>query len=240
MKNFFANIKTRYLIGIVVAIVFAVFNLLVFVLSDMSKAQANFWCGYVFCCIAFVIMAAIILITTIPKKQIFSVVSPFYMGTLGYLFVTLIFNTILICFPDGSGWDAKLGIIPNIVLLSIYLIFMILAFIGARHIAQDTQQTYQAVVEIRSLANVTLSLESEIASPSARQEVHRLGEDIKYSDPMGNGDTASLDDDLRRAIDILKELVFNEASEEEITKAAKRARAILRNRNAVLKSTKVS
>lgn len=239
MKNFMSNVKSRYLVGLIVLIIFGLFNMFVFVFSDMNRAQANFWCGYIFTSLAFLLMFAVVVLTTIPKRQIFNVVGPFYMATMEYLGITLVFNIFLLAFPDGTGWDAKLGVIPNVVLLAIYIIYMIVLFIGARHISQDAQRTYAAVTEIRSLANIVFAFEPDVASAAAREEVHRLGEDIRYSDPMGNQATASLDEDLRRAISVLGELIAAEESEEDITKAAKRARAILRNRNAVLKSSKV-
>lgn len=233
----FDKVKSRYLVGIIVGIIFILWNIIVFVATDMERAKVNFWWGYSFVALAFVITALVVIFTTIPKQTVYAVIFPFYTGTIVYFAVTLIYNIFMIAFPDGE--DVKVPVIPNIFIIAFYIIYMIIVFIGARHMTRASQKINQSATDLRLLTANVKSLEAEITSEAAKTEVLNLASDIRYSDPMGNAHSAPIEEELDRAIQILKEKVYEDAGEEEIVKAAKKCRAILRNRNAVLKASKI-
>lgn len=246
MKKFLESVKNRVLTSIIVGIVYVVFTILVFTLSDMSAitapgaGMANFWCGYIFASISFAATILVIIFTTFPKGQTISVLSPAYFSTAAYLLISLIFNSILIAFPGGSGSDAKLGVIPNIALIALYAIALILSFMAARHVNKDTLEVQRKVVDIRGLSSDFRLLADEY--PSCSQEVRKaiadLADDISYSDPLGNESTAGIEESIRRVPEEIRALL-EANNDEEALKAISKAKAFLKRRNAILKDSKI-
>lgn len=231
-----AKIKNRFLSVIIWAIFFVIWNVLVFVIPDLSTAKANFWCPYVFTAIAFILVAVLMCYFKLSKNVIFNVLAPVYIVAGAYMAITLIMNTIFMCFPTGENLKASL--IPNIVLLLLFVAAEIVVYMAYSHIKGDSEKTYAKVRSLRTLAVSVSSLEYLAKDSEVKSKVKALAEAVKYSDPMGVEETAEAEDELKAQIEVVKTLLNAEADKDAALSAIAKADALLKTRNELLRAVK--
>lgn len=231
-----AKIKNRFLSVIIWAVFFVIWNVLVLVIPDLSAAKANFWCPYVFTAIGFLLVAAIMCYFKLSKHVIFNVLTPFYIVAGAYMTITLVMNTVFMCFPDGE--NLKSSLIPNVVLLLLFVAFEIIAYIAYSHIKNDSEKTYAKVRNLRTLAVSVNSLEYLAKDPEVKAKVKALAEAVTYSDPMGVEETAEAEDELKAQIEVVKTLINADADKGAALSAIAKADALLKARNELLRAVK--
>lgn len=231
-----AKIKNRFLSVIIWAIFFVLWNILVFVIPDLSTAKANFWCPYVFTAIAFILVAAIICSFKLFKSVIFSALTPFYAFAGIYMAITLIMNTVFMCFPEGENLKASL--IPNIILLLLFIASEIVAYMSYFHIKGDSEKTYAKVKSLRLLSASVNSLEFFAKDAEVKSEVKKLAEAVSYSDPMGVEKTAEVEEELKEQVEVIKNILTAGADKDAALSAIAKATSLLKMRNELLRSVK--
>ncbi len=236
------TIKGRYLALILEAILFVIWNVLVWVLSatlaNLSVANVFFWLGYVFNVIAFAAVAVVLLLVKSSKNANFSVLSPTYIFSAIFFAIVIIMNSVFIAF--GFGWPAPIAavLVPNLVLLLAYAgaVIASVMMIGRTEKLNDEIDKKYASIKGLGISVGTIAAMSEDAE--VKRALLALRESIDYSDPMGRPETEDAELDLANKIDEIKFMVQSGDEKDDILKKIKNASVALTARNETLKSLK--
>lgn len=221
---------------IILGALFAIWNILVWTLTDLKNAKVNFYCGYGFICLAFILVACVLFLLKPRKHATAPVLIPGYIVCIAYFAITFIMNTIFMCFPAGN--NAKAIVIPNAIILLLFIAAMAVAYYLTSRIGRNTEvlaQHHRALqataIEIGQIASITENSE-------LKKSLIALREKVEYSDPVGISETASLDEDFKRKIAEIRMLVEEGYDAELIASKIKAATNKLRERNELLMSMK--
>lgn len=175
-------------------IVFAVYNLIVFLF--LKPETPVFWMSYGFMVLAFALQ---ILGMYLSFKE-FSVQAVFFgiplaQFTLYYFFAELFMSFVFMIFQNIT-W--KIPLLLQILLLAVYAIVAIVS-IAVRDTsvaAKDKVQNSAAVMRL-NVVDIEM-LRDAAADPELKNQLRRLAEAVRYSDPMTNDMIADVDARIRQ------------------------------------------
>ncbi len=229
------GIKNKYLTAIIVGIFAVIYNILVFVIKDMDNAGGNFWGGYVFTMLAFVVVAGLSCLTSLSKSRSLANYSPVYFGAIAYFVISLIVNIIFICLDKDTNTTAM--IVINVILVLLFGAYAILMYMSIRHMGQTSQK----IAEKRQQANVMeISLGSLIdmaKDAQVKQSLVELQERVRYGGRVGSdapAEVLSAQDSLKNQIEVIKILLSSGADSEALLTAIEQAKNLLRTRDELL------
>ena len=175
-------------------IVFLVYNLFVFLF--LKPETPVFWMSYGFMILAFGLQ---ILGMYLSFKE-FSVQAVFFgiplaQFTLYYFFAELFMSLVFMIF-QGITW--KIPLLLQIVLLAVYAIVAIVSVAtrDASVAAKDKVQESATVIRLNTV-DVEM-LRDTAADPELKNQLRRLAETVRYSDPMTHDAIADVDARIRQ------------------------------------------
>lgn len=225
--------KTSIMTAAIYAIVFAVFNLLVFVI--FKTRTPVFWISYVFMCIAFIVqIASIILAFKKPNTESVFMGIPLASLSLYYFFAAIFAGAVFMVFQIAS---VTLAIVVQVLILAIYAVVAILALM-ARDVVQDINDNVEEKVKAVKTLNVDVDvLIPQVSDPAVKKCLKKLSETVKYSDPMSNDAVAGIEQQIMGSMNALRVYVENTNNEEAIS-TCKEIEVLFLQRNSLLKATK--
>lgn len=193
--------KKKVMAYSVLGIVFALFNVLAFVIP--TEKTATFWIAYAFSVVAFGLQIGIWKLafngTDTIKSKFLGI--PLISVGFRYLVVQVIVFAIFMIFPTLPAW------IPVVVcsaILGVAAICLIGTETGREEINRIEQKVEQKVFYIKSLqADVELLAEAE-SDPEIKAELTILAEKIRFSDPMSNNALAEIESEIAYKVKELK------------------------------------
>ncbi len=210
---------------IVWALVFVLWNVLVFVIAGTANNEevnvfkrAQFWWGYAFIFIAFAMGAAQIFLTKRNKTDVIAIFAPQYMIMFGYFGITFILNTILMLCCKKID-NVIPCVIINVIIIIVYVIVMILMSRGTEHISKNEAMIKQVVVEKNLLETKVTELGYYATDSQVKAKLNELKELIHYSSPKGNQYTAEIDEEIKSLIGVAKNLMSSGAGTDVIIRA---------------------
>ena len=232
MKKF----VNKYAALLIFAILFVIWNILVWTLADLEKAKVFFYCAYGFTFLSFVLVGCALAFIKINKNTILSVLVPAYIASALYFAVALIMNVIYMCFPDKEY--ALAIVLPNIILVLIYVAAMIVAFKATSHISGNNKVVQEKVAKLK-LTGIEIA---QIATIAKDEEVKKalmsLKESVDYSDPIGVDGTAGLEEEFSKKVAELRMLTEGGYEKDLILNKVDAAKNKLNERNQTLKALK--
>lgn len=226
----------RYYALIIEAILFVLWNILVFTLADLKEANVFFWCGYGFTFLAFLLVAGVMFFLKADKNVIFSVLMPSYIVSGLYFVITFVMNAIYMGIATGT--NAKAVVIPNVVVLFLYIAAMVVAYIAISHIGGNNRVIDEKVAKLKTTAIAVGQIAAIATDGEVKAALAALRESVEYSDPMGVPATASMEDDLNNKIVEIKVLVEGGYEKDMILSRIAAARNKLTERNEILRASK--
>lgn len=236
------NLKGRYLALILEAILFVIWNILVWVLCatipGIALANKFFWTAYAFNVTAFAAVAVVLFLVKGDKNASFSVLSPAYFFSLTFFVVTMIMNSVFIAF--GFGWIAPIAavLVPNLVILLVYVAAVIISMVFIARTKSLNKDIDEKYTSLKALGIKVGSIASMADDGDVKRALFAFREAIDYSDPMGKPETKDSEDDLNSKIDEIKFMVESGDDKEEILRKIKNAKIVLVSRNETLKTVK--
>lgn len=230
------QLRSRFSSMIFVFIIAAIWNLLVFVLSDPDKREFLFWGGYAFAMLAFVITAVMTLFIKGDKDASISSRTPALVYTCAYFIVSLILNTIFVCISEGD--NRVVVVLPNVIILLVYAAVMVFAFYVTGRIAQNDKELYGGAAILDGLAIQISGMASLCEDAQVKSELKVLGEAVEYSNIIGNDSTKELETRFRSQIIEIQAMIDEEEEAETILKKIKSAKITLKSRNTMLSVSK--
>lgn len=230
------QLRSRFSSMIFVLIIAAIWNLLVFTLSDPDKREFLFWGGYAYAMIAFAITAVMTLFIKGDKDASISSRTPALIYTGAYFIVSLILNTIFVCISEGD--NRVVVVLPNIIILLVYAAAMVFAFYVTGRIAQNDKELYTGAAILDGLAIQISGMASLCENAQVKAELKVLGEAVEYSNIIGNSSTRELEDRFRSQVIEIQAMIDEEEEVEVILKKIKSAKITLKSRNTMLSVSK--
>ena len=221
---------------IFVVIIAAIWNLLVFMLSNPDNREFLFWGGYTFAMIAFVITAAMTALAPGDKDASISSRTPALLYTGVYFIVSLILNTIFVIISKGE--NRLVVVLPNIIILLIYAAAMVFIFYASGRIAQNDKELYGGAAMLDGLAIQITGMADLSENAEVKAELKVLCQAVEYSNIIGNAETKELESRFRMQVIEIQTMIDEEEEPEAILKKIKSAKVTLKTRTTMLSVSK--
>lgn len=225
--------KTNVMLGLIYLIVFAVLNLLIFLIFD--EKNAVFWVSYVFFCIAFIVQI-ISMFLAIRGQDVEAVFFGIPLASLSlFYFFAAVFTAAVFMFFQNV--PMKLVVALQIIIVAVYAVVAIVALLS-RDIAQDVSDNVKSgVTAIKTMQVQVEMLMAQTADAALKNSLRKLSETIKYSDPMSNDAVTEIENQIMQSLTELRILCENNQTMDAIG-ACKAAELLFMQRNKLLKATK--
>ena len=165
----------------VLAIIFVVYNLFVFILCKPQTSA--FWISYAFMLIAFAsqIVAMFASVKTLDVETVFFGI-PLMQLSVFYFFAELFASAVFMFFQNYLSF--KIPLLIQVALLAIFAVIGIMAVAG-RDATKEAKDTLQNKVSaLKSMGVDVEMLASAAQDGELRTSLKRLAESIRYSDPI--------------------------------------------------------
>lgn len=232
MKNSTAK-RTGMMAALIYVIIFAVFNLLVFLI--FKEKNNVFWLSYGFACMAFAIHigSMFFALRTLETEAVFMGI-PLASLSFYYFFAAVFAALVFMVFQVAPF---KLALVIHILILAVYMAVAILALM-ARDVVQDVSDTVKENVAAIKTLNVDIDvLIPQVSDPSLKKALKKVSETVKYSDPMSNEAVAEIEQQIMQMVNELRIHIENNNNAEAV-QACKDVEVLFLQRNSLLKATK--
>lgn len=184
------NSKKGY---VILSILFILVSIIVFAIPSVKTIA--FWISYVFTVIAFIVQIIIWKSTfgdVNSLKSKFLGFSTVYIGFV-YLAIQIIILTIFLLVPALPSWSA---IAACTLIAGISTVCMIASDMGRGEIEQVSAKTSEKTFYIKKLkADIEMLANAEIDT-TTKEDLRRLAEKIRFSDPMSSNRLADLENKI--------------------------------------------
>lgn len=225
--------KSWIMTAVIYAIIFAVFNLLVFVIAN--EKNGVFWMSYAFMCIAFVVQIGSMLLAlrSLETETVFMGI-PLASLSLYYFFAAIFVGAVFMFFQNAPF---KLALVLQILILAIYVVIAIMALMS-RNVVQDVNDNLRENVEaIKTLVVDVDVFIPQVNDPALKKSLKKVSETIKYSDPMSNAAVTDIEEQIMQTVNELRINIENSRNAEAI-QTCKDIEVLFMQRNSLLKATK--
>ena len=215
-------------VAIVSLIVFALYNLIVFVIP-FSHTE-SFWLSYAFTLVAFAVMVASIYIAFIKNPDAKSRFYGFSVARVGVIYfgAQLAVSLFVMILADVFGW--KLPLLVYAIGLGAALVGLVSTEAVVTHIKtlENTQKAETARIRILH------GKASQLAALSGNAAVKALAEELRYSDPVSNSACTEAENNLASAISAM-EIALQQGDTAMLEQQCSRATTYLADRNRMCK-----
>lgn len=200
MKKNFKSFAIIWALGLVI------FNLVAFVVPSDTKFTPNFWSGYAFITIAFILELGVGFFSV--KEENLSKVF-LNIPTVNFGFMTLIgiiiVGAITMLVPGIPEW---LGGILCFIVLAIGVAAILLSNVAAETVAAIDDKIKTKTFFIKALTIDVDTLISQSPTAEIRAEVQKVYEAVRYSDPMSSDALASSESQITLKFNQLSDAVL--------------------------------
>lgn len=225
--------KSWIMTAMIYAIIFAVFNLLVFIIAN--EKNGVFWMSYAFMCLAFVIQIGSMLLAlrSLETETVFMGI-PLASLSFYYFFAAIFVGAVFMFFQNAPF---KLALLLQILIVAVYAIVAIMALMS-RNAVQDVNDHLKE--NVQAIKTLTIDVDvfiPQVSDPALKKALRRVSETIKYSDPMSNNAVVDIEEQIMQTVNALRIYIENSNNAEAI-QACKDIEVLFLQRNRLLKATK--
>ena len=224
--------KSNYKYYVIVwAVLVAIFNVIVFVtpneIAGVSKFGDSFWVGYIFIMLTFCAQLGIAWYSLKDdiKKAFYKM--PLLSISYGSLIAMMVVGILCMIIPRFPVW---LGIILCLLVLAFSIVSMMQAQAAASVIGDIDTKIKNKTFFIKSLTVDIDSLLTRAASSEMSEELKKIYEAVRYSDPMSNDALSGIESAITIKVSELSESV-GKADIEGVKGLAKEIVILLNDRN---------
>ena len=198
--------KNKIRTWVVLAIIFVVYSVITFALPFAHTA--TFWLSYVFAVAAIAVQVYILHTAFMKEKSVKSKFYGFPVANIGffYLVAQLVLGLVMM------GLAAKIAVWIPVVLYVILLGMAAVGFIAADAMRDEVERQD---VRLKKDVSVMRGLQSKVngivglCGADVRDDVARLAEELRYSDPVSNDALAEIEGELSACVDELQVAVVD-------------------------------
>lgn len=216
---------------IVWAVLVAIFNVIVFVtpseIAGVSKFDGSFWIGYIFIMLTFATQLGVAWYSL--KNDITKTFyrMPLLSISYGSLIAMMVVGILCMVISGFPGW---LGIILCLLVLAFSIVSMVQAQTASSVIDDIDTKIKNKTFFIKSLTVDIDSLLARAASAEMFEELKKVYEAVRYSDPMSNDALDGVESTITIKVSELSERV-GKADIEGVKELAKEIVILLNDRN---------
>jgi len=193
--------KNLLLTGLIYAIMFGVFNLLVFVIFE--NRTSVFWMSYGFMTLAFIVQIGSMFLSFKKMDDVETIFFgiPLFSLSVFYLIAELCVGVIFMIFQRVG---TTIPLVIQILLLASFVVIAIIALMARDTVQEISANIKQKVVKLKSVkVDIDILLES-CPDPDLKSKLRKLSETVKYSDPMTNDAIADVEERIRQKVSELR------------------------------------
>ncbi len=217
--------------GIVWLVLVVIFNVIVFVtpsdINGQSKFTGSFWVGYIFIMLTF--MGQLVVAYYSFKGNATQTFYRLPMISISYITLIVMIGVGVLCMviPKFPVW---LGIILCLLVLAFSVIALVSAQAAASTVDNLDKKIKAQTFFVKSLTVDVDMLMQKATSEGIRNEIKKLYETVRYSDPMTNDALIGLETQITLKVAEISEKI-GEDEVEVIGKLCKDAILLLKERN---------
>ena len=221
--------KVNKLSLIIIGVIFALWNLIVFTCFKFKTARAPFWISYVFVTISFIVVAAVAMLVTMKKGDTLNTLLPFYSTTFTYLIATFVLNNIFMMFSQIS--NVIVPILPNAIIIVAFVIVFVMVYMGASHIRQHGTYVAAKVSNIKEMAYSVNALTYKTSDAGVKSKLVALRDKIKISDALSGERAVEIEQEIKAQIETISSLISENVDSATIIGAIDDAYNLVKLRN---------
>ncbi len=193
------NGKTRNTVGIglIYLILFAVFNMLVFLI--FKERNNVFWLSYAFMALAFVVQIVSMFLSfksADVETAFFGI--PLASFSVYYLIASLVIGALFMIFQAHVNFT--LALVIQVLVLAAFLIIAIISLLSRDTVQEISDNIKVNAANLKSVLVDVEMMRDECTDPELKASLRRLAETVKYSDPMTNDAVADVEQRIMRTI----------------------------------------
>ena len=193
--------KNNFVSYLALGIVFALFNVIAFVIP--TDKTATFWTAYVFSIIAFAVQIPLWKIALSKKdtlKSKFLGIPVIHVG-ITYLIIQLVAFAVFMIFPTLPAW---LTVVVCAIILAISALCAVAGQAGANEInrVEEKIKVKRAFIQVL-LVDIEMLVESE-ADVETKAALKKLAEKVRFSDPMSHEMLGELESRISNKVEEIK------------------------------------
>ena len=193
--------KNNFMSYLALGIVFALFNVIAFVIP--TEKTATFWTAYVFSVVAFAVQIPLCKIALGKKdtlKSKFLGVPVIHVG-ITYLIIQLIAFAVFMIFPTLPVW---LAVVVCAIILAISALCAIAGQAGANEInrVEEKIKVKRAFIQFLQ-TDIEMLIEGE-NDAETKAALRKLGEKVRFSDPISHDTLEELESRITAKVEELK------------------------------------
>lgn len=191
------NSKLSYML---VGLMFVIFNVIAFVIP--TPKLESFWIAYVFTIIAFLVQIFIFNKVLKKEQSLKSKFLGFPLINIGitFLVIQIIAFFIFMMFPNIQCW---ITLVVCSLILGISGICLITVEIGRNEITRVENKVKEKVFYIKELQIDVEIMVKKCTDKQCKEELEKLVEAIKYSDPMSSEKLQDIENEIKSKINEL-------------------------------------
>ena len=229
--------KNQLRMLIVAAILLIAFNVITLVPPIFAKTSA-FWIAWVFGNLAILLQIPVMLFLAFPDGN--SAKSRFYGFPIArfsviYLVVQLILSIVFMAL--AAVCPTWIPLVVFILLLAAGALGVIATDVARDEVVRQDVETRKDVNTMRSLQTIGAGLAAECPDGEAADEIKKLADQLRYSDPVSSEALADVEMELTKELDELLSAV-KEGNTDKAAELAKEAQKTLAERNRLCKLNK--
>ena len=193
--------KNNFMSYLALGIVFALFNVIAFVIP--TDKTATFWTAYVFSVVAFAVQIPLWKIALGKKdtlKSKFLGIPVIHVG-IAYLIVQLIAFAVFMIFPTLPVW---LAVVVCVIILAISALCAIAGQAGANEINRVEEKIKVKRAFIQFLQTDIEMLAENETDDETKAELKKLAEKVRFSDPMSHEMLGELESRITAKVEEMK------------------------------------
>ncbi len=187
--------KNNRVRGIILVIVLlAVFCLVAF-LPPFSKTTV-FWIAFIFGLVAtaaqFYFFRYVAGSDATPRSRFYGI--PIARVGIIYCIVQWILSILEMIF--AARWTVWIIVLIDVVVLAVALLGGILADTVRNEVERQDETLQENISAMRKMQSLAASIAGQCEEPSLKEEMNKLSEEIRYSDPVASENTSALESEM--------------------------------------------
>lgn len=187
----------RLLLGAILAIIFVLYNVVIFTFADTSTA--TFWSAYIFTIVSFLLQIGVFWFLYSRKALPSAIHLGIPLTVIGiiYLIIQIVAGASFMC---TSGISLKISNVTQAVILGVYLIISVAALLGKTTIEDRREIVNGKVMFLQLLQDEVVTMQTDTIDSSVAARLSELAELIRFSDPMSHPSLALLEQKIGNAL----------------------------------------
>lgn len=212
-------------------VLFAIYSLIVFVCFDSAKySNGSFILGYVFT-IGFALLNAVVALIAqrlcTDHTDSVNEIALFVPAEAGAYVLSFVLS---FAFLLVSPKKMKAAVVIYVILLILYIAYFVFIIYVTRAQASNRKHTRRKVNFIRFLVSDVESAISKTNDSLIKEQLEKLRDDIKYSDPMSSPELSGIEEQLESLAGTLGSLI-EEGKTESVSETVRQMSNLVQERN---------